>query len=341
MNRIGKKLGVQTFALASPPVIIATGTVVGPFEGKNAYHDDYDMIAPDLSLGQSSFELAEKEMMTNACQKAMQKAKRSEKDIDLFIAGDLLNQLITSGYSASYIGLPFFGVYGACSTSMASLGLASLLIDGGFIGTALTATSSHNATAERQYRYPTEYGNQKRPYAQWTVTGAGAALITTEGKGPRVTHVTVGKVTDLGTADPLNLGAAMAPAAVASILQHFADTKRTPEDYDLIVTGDLGNFGAALFQRWLKETGGIDLGARYFDCGAEIYDRKKFPKVQSGGSGCGCSAVVVFGHLFKEMIHGRYRRILVAATGALHSPTSVLQKQTIPCIAHAIAFEFP
>lgn len=322
-------------------MVIATGTVVGPFEGKSVFRDDFDFIAPDLSLGQSSFELAEKEMMTTACQKALQKAQRSEKDVDLFIAGDLLNQLITAGYTASYIGLPYLGVYGACSTSMASLGLAALLIDGGFIKTALAATSSHNASAERQYRYPTEYGNQKRPYAQWTVTGSGAALVTTEGKGPRITHVTIGKVTDLGTADPLNLGAAMAPAAVASILQHFADTKRTPEAYDLIVTGDLGQFGATLFQRWLKEVGGLELGARYFDCGAEIYDRQQHPQVQSGGSGCGCSAVVVYGPLFKRMLHGRYRRILVAATGALHSPTSVQQKQTIPCIAHAVAFEFP
>ena len=327
--------------MARPPIVIATGTTVGPFEGQSPLAKDFDLIAGDLTLGQASFELAERELMNSACLKAMQKAKRTEKDIDLFIAGDLLNQIITSGFNASLLGLPFFGVYGACSTSMAGLGLGAMLIDGGFIGTALTATSSHYSAAERQYRYPTEYGNQRRPYGQWTVTGAGAALLTTQGKGPRVTHVTVGKMTDFGVKDPLNMGAAMAPAAADTMLRHFADTKRMPEDYDLIVTGDLGEFGAEILRRWIKETGGLELGIRYKDCGAMIYDRVKYPQVASGGSGCGCSAVVVFGHLFREMERGRYRRILVIATGAMHSPTSVMQKQTIPCIAHAVAFEFP
>lgn len=339
MTGIGKKLGQQTFALTTPPIVVATGTAVGPLEGKSPFREDFDQIGPDLTLGQNSFELAEKELMTSACQKAMEKAKKSEQDIDLFLAGDLLNQMITSEFTAASLGLPFFGIYGACSTSMAIMGLGAMLIDGGFIGTALAATSSHNSTAERQYRYPTEYGNQKRPYAQWTVTGAGAAVLSTDGAGPRVTHVTVGKVVDFGTKDPLNLGAAMAPAATDVILRHLADIGRSPDYYDLIVTGDLGHFGASLFRKWIKEEGGLELGDRYFDCGDLIYDRKAFPQVQSGGSGCGCSAVVVFGPLFKALERGRYRRILVAATGALHSPTAVLQKQTIPCIAHAVAFE--
>lgn len=327
--------------MTTPPIVIATGTAVGPFEGKSPLAKDFDLIADDLSLGQSSFELAERELMNSACVKAMQKGKRTEKDIDLFLAGDLLNQIITSGFNASLLGLPFLGVYGACSTSMAGLGLGAMLIDGGFVGTVMTATSSHNSAAERQYRYPTEYGNQRRPYGQWTVTGAGAALLTTQGKGPRVTHVTVGKIIDLGVKDPINMGAAMAPAATDTILRHFADTKRTPEDYDLIVTGDLGDFGSRILRRWTKETGGLDLGERYMDCGVMIYDREKHPQVASGGSGCGCSAVVILGHLFREMERGHYRRILVTATGAMHSPTSVMQKQTIPCIAHAAAFEFP
>lgn len=341
MRKIGKKLGQQTFQMATPPIVIATGTAVGPFEGQSPLVKDFDMVADDLALGQTSFELAERELMNSACLKAMEKAHRTDKDIDLFLAGDLLNQIITSGYNASLLSLPFLGIYGACSTSMAGLSLGAMLIDGGFIGTVITATSSHYSAAERQYRYPTEYGNQRRPYGQWTVTGAGAAILTTQGTGPRITHVTIGKVTDFGVKDPINMGAAMAPAATDTILRHFADTKRTPDDYDLIVTGDLGDFGARLFRRWLKEVGGLELGNCYNDCGVMIYDREKHPQVAAGGSGCGCSATVVFGHLFREMERGRYRRILVAATGALHSPTSVLQKQTIPCITHAVSFEFP
>lgn len=335
-----KRLGPQTVFLENQPVMIGAAAVVGPMEADGPLGASFDEAVGDLYAEQETYEKAERELMKRAVNRALEKARTDLKDLNYFLAGDLLNQLITSSFNAVSLNTPFFGLYGACSTSMESLGLAAMLCDGGFADKVLVSTSSHNATAERQYRYPVEYGTQRRPYAQWTVTAAGAAVITAsgQGKGPRITHVTTGKVVDLGIKDPFNQGAAMAPAAVDTMMAHFNDTKRAPNYYDLILTGDLGHFGREMAVRIAREQG-LELGDNYQDGGIMIYDNAR-QDVHSGGSGCGCSAAVVFGHLLKEMNQNQKpARLLVVATGALLSPTSFQQGENIPAIAHAVAIE--
>ncbi len=308
-------------------------------EAQGPLGNEYDRTYPDLSVGQKSFEKAERLMVADACQLALQKAGLSGQppQIDYFLAGDLLNQIITSSFNALSLAVPFFGLYGACSTLCESISLGSMLIDGGYADRVLCATGSHNATAERQYRYPNEYGGQRKPYAQWTVTGAGALVLSNQGSGPRITHVTTGKVNDLGIADPFNQGAAMAPAAVDTIAAHLSDTGRKVNYYDLIVTGDLARFGRDMAVQLAAERG-LELGERYRDCGVMVFDNQT-QDVHSGGSGCGCSAIVTCGHLLKEMTRGNIRRMLLVATGALLSPTTFQQGENIPTIAHAVAIE--
>lgn len=332
------KVGKQTWAPGRAPVIIQTGTVVGPIEGEGPLRDWFDHVYTDPMAGERSFEHAEKEMMLNACYTALHKAGKTAEEVDLFLAGDLLNQIITSGFAALELQIPFLGLYGACSTSAEGLAVAAALIDAGLAGLVLCAVSSHNSTAERQYRYPTEYGSFRKPTAQWTVTGAGAALVAAEGNGPKITTLTVGIVGDYGMKDPLNLGAAMAPAAAATLARHFADTGRSPGYYDLIVTGDLGKFGHRLAVELAAEKNGFDLTKNCQDCGVILYDCER-QDVHAGGSGCACSAVVVFGYLYRRMLAGELRRVLLCATGALHSPTSVQQGENIPVIAHAVSLE--
>lgn len=334
-----KRLGYQTVRLASPPYIVGAAAVAGPMEAQGPLGHEFDQTYPDLLAGQQSFEKAERLMMQDACQLALKKAgvTGSPPEVDYFLAGDLLNQLITSTFSALPLAVPFLGLYGACSTFAESVGLGAMLIDGGYADRVLCATSSHNAASERQYRYPTEYGNQRKPYSQWTVTGAGAVVLAAAGSGPRITHVTVGKVADLGIKDPYNQGAAMAPAAVDTIDVHLKDTGRSVDYYDLIVTGDLARFGSQMAIN-LAADRNLYLGDRYQDCGVLIYDSEK-QDVHSGGSGCACSAIVTCGHLLKEMSRGKIKRLLVVATGALLSPTSFQQGENIPAVAHAIAIE--
>jgi stage V sporulation protein AD len=334
---MSKKVGIQSVKLANPPVLISRAAVVGPKEGQGPLREFYDYIYSDNICGQASFEKAERHMVQNACYLALNSCGKIPKEMDYFLAGDLLNQTTTSSFSAVQLEIPFFGLYGACSTMGESLSLAAMLIDGGFADYVLAATSSHNSTSERQYRYPTEYGGQRPPYAQWTVTGAGAAVVAKNGQGPRLTWITTGKVMDMGIKDPFNMGAAMAPAAAKTIIQHFCDTGRGPDYYDLIVTGDLGRFGHDLTVKLAISGGGFDLSQNYQDCGMMIYDGKQ--DVHSGGSGCGCSAVVTYGCLLKEMAKGTYDKVLVVATGALHSPTTFQQGENIPAIAHAVALE--
>lgn len=333
-----KKLGKQTIFFANPPVIISTGTVVGPFEAHSSFKDDFDFIYDDNLAGQESFEKAERALLLNACHIALQKINTPPENIEYFFAGDLLNQIISAGFSALKLEIPFFGIYGACSTAVEGLILTSVMIDGGFCNLAMAATSSHNSSAERQYRYPTEYGNQRKPFSQWTVTGAGAAVVSVAGSGPVITHATVGKVTDLACKDPINLGAAMAPAAADTIIRHFADTGRSTADYDLILTGDLGKVGQELAVKWTAESGGFDLSKNYHDCGVLIYDMVD-ERVHAGGSGCGCSAVVAYGNIYRRLQKGELKRVLLVATGAMHSPTSFQQGENIPCIAHAVSIE--
>lgn len=336
------KIGRQTWEFTNQPRIISTHTSVGPKEGAGPLGDDFDHVHPDAYLGTDSWEKAERLLAEEATQKAIDKAGLQTSDIDIAIAGDLLNQIITASFSARSLSVPFLGIYNACATSMEGLAIASALTDGGYATYALAATSSHNSTAERQYRYPTEYGAQKPPTAQCTVTGAGAAIVTTQ-KDPKyrslpiVTHATIGKVIDLGIKSPWEMGPAMAPAAADTIHTHFDDTGRTPDDYDLIITGDLARVGLPI-ARELLEKQGYNFGDKLQDSGIWIYNESQ-EEVFSGGSGAACSAVVAYGPLFKRMKKGEFSRILVVATGALLSPITTMQGESIPCIAHAVAIE--
>ncbi|HOJ78135.1 MAG TPA: stage V sporulation protein AD [Bacillota bacterium] len=329
--------GLQSWLFESQPVVRSTGVIGGPFEAQGALANDFDILHEDIWFGQNSFEKAEQKMLEQACETALNKANVNKKDVQFFLAGDLLNQIISSSFTARAIGIPFLGLYGACSSSMEGLALAALLVDSGFAKNALAATSSHNAACEKQYRYPTEYGSQKPPTAQWTVTGAGAAFITPDGDGPRIIGATIGKVVDMGISDPFNMGGAMAPAAVDTIEAHFRDFNRGPDYYDLIATGDLGKVGHQIAADLLKEHGINIPSEKFTDCGVLIY--KKEQPVFAGASGCACAATVTYGHFYRRMKQYNLNRVLVIATGALLSPLSYQQKESIPCIAHAVAFE--
>ena len=325
--------------LEQPPVIVGAAAVAGPMEAEGPLGQEYDQTYPDLMAGQSSFEKAERQMMIDACTLALQRAGITQQPpaVDYFLAGDLLNQIISASFSGLQLAVPMYGLYGACSTFSESLALGAQLIDGGYADRVLCAVSSHNAAAERQYRYPTEYGSQRKPYAQWTVTGAGAIVLGSAGEGPRVTCCTTGKVVDFGIADPFNQGAAMAPAAVDTIQAHLQETGRGVDYYDLIVTGDLARFGRDMAVRLAAERN-LTLGENYNDCGVMVFDNTR-QAVHSGGSGCASSAIVTCGHLLKEMARGKLKRILVVSTGALLSPTTFQQGENIPTIAHAVALE--
>jgi len=328
--------GKQTWWFDNKPVIIGTATVVGPDEGDGPLAADFDLVHPELDMQQKSWEKAERLLLEQASEFALQNAKLERSQLEFYIGGDLMNQIISNSFAARSLGAPYLGVFGACSTSMESLALASQLVDSGAATHVMAGTCSHNCTAEKQFRYPTEYGSQKPPTAQYTVTGAGVAVVAATGEGPVVECATIGKVVDLGITDPFNMGAAMAPAAVDTIQAHFNDTGRSPGDYDLIVTGDLAGVGHPIAKDLLKQNGVPMDNTLFMDCGLMVYDVQK-QKVQAGGSGCGCSAVVTYGHLLKRIQKGELKRILVVATGALLSPLSFQQGESIPGIAHAVA----
>ena len=329
--------GHQTWVFPSRPVIVASAAVGGPFEARGPLAEDFDILHGDLWVGQDSYEKAERKMLEEACQKAVDKAGLRQEDIQFLLSGDLDNQIIASGFAARTLGIPFFGLYGACSTAMESLALGALLVDSNAARHVLCATSSHNAAAEKQYRYPTEYGSQRPPTAQWTVTGAGAAVLAAAGDGPRVTAATIGRVVDMGMADPFNMGGAMAPAAVDTITAHFRDLNVSGGDYDLVATGDLGRVGHRIAADLLQKHG-LAI-PRLTDCGLLIYG-PDHSMVMAGGSGCACSATVTYGHILKRLTKGELKKVLVVATGALLSPLSYQQKESIPCIAHAVALEY-
>lgn len=330
--------GKRSWVYPDPPVILATGTVVGPDEGNGPLAEDFDLIHPDYEIGQSTWEKSERALLEHAADIALQHAQLSPDKVNFFVGGDLMNQIISSTFAARKLGIPYLGVFGACSTSMESLAIASFIAASGGADYAMAATSSHNCTAEKQFRYPTEYGSQKPPTAQYTITGAGAAVVGRKGEGPVITAATIGKVMDLGIKDPFNMGAAMAPAAVDTIQGHLEDTGRQPDYYDAIVTGDLASVGHPIANEMLRRNGVPMERTQFLDCGLMIYDVNK-QAVQAGGSGCACSAVVTYGHLLKRIRSGELRRILVVATGALLSPLSYQQGETIPCVAHAVAIE--
>lgn len=330
--------GHQTWVFRNRPVIIATAAVGGPFEAEGPLADDFDILHGDLWLGQDSYEKAEKKLLEEACEIAIGKAGLQKSDLQFFLSGDLMNQIISSSFAARTLAVPFIGVFGACSSSMESLSLGSLIIDSQSGDYVLCGTSSHNASAEKQFRYPTEYGSQKPPTAQWTVTGAGAALLGRKGDGPKVTAATLGRVVDMGISDPFNMGSAMAPAAVDTITAHFRDLRISPREYDLIATGDLGKVGHKIAADLLAKHG-LEIPEDIFtDCGVLIYSKEQ--EVFAGGSGCGCSATVTYGHILNRMKKGELKKVLIVATGALMSTLSYQQKESIPCIAHAVSIEY-
>lgn len=332
--------GHRTWKFLQRPVITATATVVGPEEGSGPLADDFDIIHEDTYLQQDSWEKAERAFMEEASNLALKKANITKEQVQFYIGGDLMNQIISSTFNARTLAVPYIGVFGACSTSMESLALAALLVDSNNADTVLAGTCSHNSSAEKQFRYPTEYGSQKPPTAQYTITGAGAAVVRNRGKGVVITSATIGKIVDMGMKDPFNMGAAMAPAAFDTIQAHLTDMQRTPADYDMIVTGDLAKVGHSIVTELFQQHQIPMEQTIFHDCGLMIFDTdKKKDIVQAGGSGCACSAVVTYGHLMKKLMQGELKRILVVATGALMSPLTFQQGESIPCIAHAVCLE--
>lgn len=335
---MNKRVGKQTVELKSKPKIISTTSVVGPKEGNGPLKNYFDIILKNDINGEDSFEKAETSILLKSIRETILKSNLSEEDINYIIAGDLLNQITASSFAIRDLSIPFLGIYGACSTMAEAIGIASMLIDGSYANYTIAATSSHFSSAERQFRVPLEMGSQRAPSAQWTVTGAGSMLIGREGNFPCVRYVTTGKIKDYGVKDANNMGAAMAPAAVDTLKQHFQDTGRMPNDYDIIATGDLGSIGRKITQDLISEYN-YKLEGNYIDCGEEIFDHDR-QKTNAGGSGCGCSATVSSGFLYKNLLNGKFKRVLLVSTGALMSTTSSLQGESIPGIAHAVSIEF-
>ena len=325
---------MQTIKLKTPVSILSSASVAGVKEGLGPLKNFYDKVLEDAEWGEKTWEKTESKMQTFAVTKALEKANLKPEDVNCIFAGDLLNQCIASSFGLRNLEIPFFGLYGACSTMAESTSLASITVSSGYADYAVAVTSSHFCTAERQYRQPLEYGGQRPPSAQWTVTGSGAMVLGT-GKSPYITHITTGKIVDMGINDANNMGAAMAPAAIDTLTAHFKDTGRTPDFYDLIVTGDLGKIGREIVIEKMLEKG-YDMRKNYNDCGCMVFDLEK-QDMHAGGSGCGCIAITLCGFIMDKIKSGELKNVLFAGTGALLSPTSTLQGETIPGIAHAVA----
>ena len=332
-----KRIGKQTMTLSDPPSVLSFAAVGGRMEACGPLKDYFDELSEDHFWGEKTWEKGESTMQKHALSRALEKANLQPRELDAVFAGDLLNHCIGSAFSLREFGIPFYGLYGACSTMGESLSLAAMAIDGGFAETVMAATSSHFCSSERQFRFPLEYGGQRTPSAQWTVTGAGSVILKSCGEGAKISAVTTGVITDAGITDANNMGAAMAPAAYATLSAHFADTGRTPAYYDLIVTGDLGAFGHDNLEELFRRDG-TSLGEHYTDCGLLIYDRTA-QDVHAGGSGCGCSASVFCSYILGGIADGRWKKVLFAPTGALMSPTSTQQGVSISGICHAVAVE--
>lgn len=332
-----KKIG-RTCLFDNPPVIVGSAGVAGKKEGEGPLGPDFDAVYNDTTMGEDSYELAESAMLKDAIVRAIDSANVSTGQIDFLLTGDLLDQCVGSCFAVKDLNIPFVGMYGACSTMALTLCTGAMLVDSG-AEYCIAGASSHFASSERQFRYPLEYGSQRPPTAQWTVTGAGAAVIGKNRQSEiKIKAVHIGTVTDLGIKDANNMGAAMAPAAARTINDFFVDTGTDAEDYDMILTGDLGYTGTELLHEVLELEYKTDIRSRHNDCGKLIYNLKE-QDVNSGGSGCGCSASVLCSHIFKKMNMGELNKILFVATGALMSPTSSKQGRTIPGIAHAVLLE--
>ena len=331
------KLGRHTFRPGQPVYIAAWASVAGKKEAEGPLGHGFDIKSMDTKFGEKTWEQAEKKMQQLALEKLLYKSKLQKGDLDLVFSGDLLNQCIGSSFTLRNTGIPHLGLYGACSTMAQSLLLAAMTVGGGYADRVAAMTSSHFAGSERQYRFPLGYGGQRTPTAQWTVTGSGAALVTTEPGPISIESATIGTVRDLGITDANNMGAAMAPAAFDTIRTHLEDTKTTPKDYDLIVTGDLGTVGLEALVQLFREAG-IQAGGKLTDCGNLIFDPET-QDVHAGGSGCGCSAIVLCSELLNKLQSGKLKKILFCGTGALLSPTSTQQKLPIPGVCHAVCIE--
>ena len=330
---MGKRMGRQTICFQNAPKIIGNYSIVGEKEGHGNFKEYFDYIMKNDLFGEKTFENAERKMLEHAIWNALDKAGIKSQDLDLLVCGDLLNQIISSSFTAREFDVTFLGLYGACSTMAETLAVGSSFVDSKYFTNVACATSSHFSSAERQYRFPLELGNQRPPVSQWTVTGAGCAILSDSGSDIEIVNATFGKVTDFGINDVNNMGAAMAPAAMSTLIAHFEDTNTTPEDYDLILTGDLGKLGSEILMD-LMENKGFKLKDSYSDCGQMIFNNNQ--KTYQGGSGCGCSAVVLNSYVMKKMREGVYKKVLFAATGALLSTLSSQQGNTIPGICHAV-----
>ena len=329
------KRGRQSFVPPIQPIITTWASVAGTKESEGPLKSYYDLKFDDNHIGEQTWEQAEKKMQQLALKTLLEKADIPNDQIDLVFSGDLLNQCIGSSFTLRNQNIPHLGLYGACSTMAESLLLASLVVGGSYADRVVAMTSSHFASSERQYRFPLAYGGQRPPFTQWTVTGAGAALVCGEGAGPKIDGCTVGTVTDLGITDANNMGAAMAPAAYQTIRAHFDDIGRSPDDFDLIVTGDLGQLGKDILLELAKHDG-VYLGGKLTDCGTLVFDNTT-QDVHSGGSGCGCSAITLCGYLLDQLSIGKLKKILFCGTGALLSPTSTQQGLPIPGVCHAVS----
>lgn len=328
------RVGQYTVKFLNKPTILSYSSVVSKKEGQGPLADLFDIIDDDTSFGMPSWEKAESQMQKQAFHKAIEKAKLKTADVNYIFAGDLLNQCISSSFSSRETLVPYIGVYGACSNMAETMLLAAMTIDGGFSNYSVAMTSSHFCSAERQYRYPLEYGGQRPQTSQWTVTGAGSVVLAkTQPNLPYIEYATAGKITDYGVKDANNMGGAMAPAAYDTLNNFFNDTKTKPQDYDLILTGDLGKIGSGILKKlFLKDD--IDISSVYDDCGLMIFEGTQ--DVHAGGSGCGCSASVLCSYVLKCMQEGVYKNVVFAGTGALLSTTSIQQGESIPCICHVV-----
>ena len=327
----------KTIYFENPPVITGSAGVVGKKEGEGPLVDDFDAVYQDTTMGEDSYELAESSMFNNAMTMALKNASVSPENVNFVLAGDLLDQSVASSFAVKDLNAPFIGLFGACSTMALSLAVGSMLVESG-ANCVVAGASSHFCTSERQFRFPLEYGGQRPPTAQRTVTGCGAAVIKNQGAGVKITAVSIGTICDLGITDANNMGATMAPAAEKTIYDFLCDTQTKPEDYDLILTGDLGFTGSNLLYELLEKEHNVNIRSVHNDCGLMIYNLKE-QDVNSGGSGCGCSGSVLCSHILKNMNSGKLNKVLFVATGALMSPTSNKQGSPILGIAHAVKLE--
>lgn len=331
-----KKIGNQTIMLDNAPYIIETSSIVGPKEAEGPLAKYFDQCLEDEFWGEKTWEKAESKILKETVYSAVKKSNLPISSIDYCFAGDLLNQCISSSFGLRELNIPFFGVFGACSTFVESMCLGAMCVES-FAENVLCATSSHFCSAEKQFRFPLELGNQRPPSAQWTVTGSGATILTKSGQGPFITTITPGKIVDMGIKDANNMGAAMAPAFADTLVTHFLDTGRNPSYYDAIISGDLGYIGKDIAIDILRSQG-YNIRSNYNDCGVLIFDKSE-QDTHSGGSGCGCCGSVFSGYFFKQLRDKKIKKMLLIATGALMNSTSSQQGESIPGIAHAISIE--